>query len=100
MVRTILTTLQVSKMYNCLIDRESKPLSFEEAFYLATMGGGQYFGKVGTFRKGYEFDALVIDDSMMQSTRQLTPRERAERMIYNDADCFIQNKYVRGKQVR
>ena len=75
-------------------------MSFEEAFYLATMGGGQYFGKVGTFRKGYEFDALVIDDSMMQSTRQLTPRERAERMIYNDADCFIQNKYVRGKQVR
>lgn len=100
MVRTILTTLQVSKMYTCLIDRECKPLSFEEAFYLATRGGGQYFGKVGTFRKGYEFDALVIDDSMMQSTRQLTPRERAERMIYNDADCFIQNKYVRGKQIR
>lgn len=100
MVKTTLTTLQASKMYNCLIDRACKPLSFEEAFYLATMGGGAYFGKVGSFQKGYEFDALVVDDSLMQSVYPMSARQRAERMVYNDADCFIQQKYVRGVQVR
>ena len=99
MVRTMLTTLQVSKMYHTLLERDCAPLTFEETFYLATMGGGQYFGKVGSFRKGYEFDAVVADDSLMKSTRHLTPRERAERMIYNDADCMIRKKFVAGRQV-
>lgn len=99
MVRTMLTTLQVSKMYHTLLERACAPLTFEETFYLATMGGGQYFGKVGSFQKGYDFDAVVVDDSRMKSTRHLTPRERAERMIYNDADCLIRKKFVAGRQV-
>ena len=99
MVRTMLTTLQVSKMYHTLLERACAPLTFEEPFYLATMGGGQYFGKVGSFQKGYDFDAVVVDDSRMKSTRHLTPRERAERMIYNDADCLIRKKFVAGRQV-
>ena len=31
--------------------------------YLATKGGGAFFGKVGSFEPGYEFDAIVMDDS-------------------------------------
>ena len=47
----------------------------------------------------YEFDAVVIDDSMMASMREMSIRERVERMVYNDSDCFIRDKYVKRKRV-
>ena len=40
-----------------------KPLTVEEAFYMGTEGGGSFFGKVGSFKEGYEFDAVVLNDS-------------------------------------
>ncbi len=99
MLKLILTSLQASKMYYRYVDNNMKQLSFEEMFYLATMGGGRYFGKVGTFKEGYEFDALVINDSMMYSMRDMTTRERIERMCYNDADTMIVEKYVAGRKI-
>ena len=99
MLKTMLISLQASKMYYRLVDTDVKQLSFEEVFYLATMGGGEYFGNVGTFKDGYEFDAVVIDDSKMYSMRDMSIRERVERMCYNDADVNIKDKYVAGKKV-
>ena len=32
-------------------------LTVANAFYLATKGGGSFFGKVGSFEPDYEFDA-------------------------------------------
>ena len=99
MLQTILDSIQASKMYYRLVDEKVKPLTFEEVFYLATMGGGSYFGQVGTFKPGYDFDAIVIDDSKMASMRDLSIRERVERMCYNDSDCIIKDKFVAGKKV-
>lgn len=99
MPKTILLTLQASKMYYRLVDESAKPLTFDEAFFLATMGGGSYFGQVGSFLPGYDFDAVVIDDLTMNSMRKLSIRERIERMCYNDADCFVEEKYVRGDRI-
>ncbi|MCQ2555120.1 MAG: amidohydrolase family protein [Clostridia bacterium] len=99
MLRTILDTIMASKMYYRLVDTSSKPLAFEEVFYLATVSGGSYFGKVGSFEDGYEFDALVLDDSAMYSMRELSIRERIERSCYNDADCIIREKFVAGKHI-
>ncbi len=99
MVKTMLITLQASKMYYRLVDTNVSPLTFEEVFYMATMGGGKYFGKVGSFKEGYDFDAVVIDDSKMYSMRDMSIRERIERMCYNDADAIIKDKFVRGKKV-
>ena len=99
MVKTMLITLQASKMYYRLVDTDVKPLTFEEVFYLATEGGGKYFGNVGTFKEGYDFDAVVIDDSKMFSMRDMSIRERIERMCYNDADAIIKDKFVKGKKV-
>ncbi len=99
MLKTMLITLQASKMYYRLIDTDVKPLSFEEVFYLATEGGGSYFGKVGSFKPGYDFDAVVIDDSRMWSMRDMSIRERIERIVYNDADAIIKDKFVRGKKI-
>ena len=99
MVKTMLITLQASKMYYRLIDNNVKPLTFEEVFYLATEGGGSYFGNVGSFKPGYDFDAVVVDDSKMFSMRDMSIRERIERMCYNDADVIIKDKYVKGKKI-
>lgn len=99
MLAAMLTTLQASKMYWRLVDNNVRPLSFSEVFYMATMGGGSYFGKVGTFKDGYEFDAVVISDSMMATTRELSIKDRLERMCYNDSDCIIKEKYVQGKKI-
>ncbi len=99
MLKTMLITLQASKMYYRLVDTDVKPLTFEEVFYLATEGGGSYFGKVGSFKEGYDFDAVVIDDSKMFSMRDMSIRERIERMCYNDADAIIKDKFVKGKKI-
>ena len=55
--------LQVSKMRWRIQDKTQKPLTLEEVFYMATRGGGEFFGKAGSFEPGYEFDAVVLDDS-------------------------------------
>ena len=83
-------------MYWRLIDENSKPLTFAEAFYLATAGGGSYFGKVGTFLDGYEFDAVVVEDQLAGDIREYTPVQRTERMMYDESTMTICAKYVAG----
>lgn len=73
-------------------------LSAPEAFYLAGRGGGAYFGKVGAFEPGYDFDAVVVDDrgdpdSLGDMTR------RFEKMIYTTRAADVKAKYVAGRKV-
>jgi guanine deaminase len=98
--RAIADTIQMSKLYWRLIDTRMKPLTLEEAFYLATAGGGAFFGKVGSFEKGYEFDAVILDDSKYHKVIDLTVKERLERAIYLSDHSHISGKYVRGCRVK
>ena len=98
MLRAIADAIQVSKLRWRLVDDSLKPLSLEEAFYMATMGGGAFFGKVGTFLEDYEFDALILDDRGLRHPQPLTARERLERLIYLSDDRCITGKYVFRKQ--
>ena len=63
-------------------------------------GGGAFFGKVGSFEEGYEFDALILDDSNIAHPQELTVRDRLERMIYLSDDRHITEKYVSGRKVK
>ena len=99
MLRAIADTIQVSKLRWRLVDNSLQPLSLEEAFYMATMGGGAFFGKVGTFAEDYEFDALILDDSRLRHPQPLTARERLERLIYLSDDNCITGKYVSGNKI-
>ena len=63
------------------------------------MGGGAFFGKVGTFAEGYEFDALILDDSKLRHPQPLTARERLERLIYLSDDSCITGKYISGNKI-
>ena len=74
--RAITDAIQVSKMYFRMVDEAYKPLVFSEAFYLATKGGGAFFGKVGSFEEGYEFDAVILDDSVLPHPQKLNLAER------------------------
>jgi guanine deaminase len=87
-------------MYFRMLDENSKPLMFSEAFYLATKGGGKFFGKVGSFEEGYAFDAVVLDDSVLSHPQQLTLAERMERAVYLGLDeKNITAKYVAGEKI-
>ena len=98
--RAITDAIQVSKMYFRMVEESYKPLVFSEAFYLATKGGGAFFGKVGSFEEGYEFDAVVMDDSLFEQPRALNLAERMERAVYLGLDeKKITAKYVAGKKV-
>ena len=98
--RAITDAIQVSKMYFRMVNEEYKPLVFSEAFYLATKGGGSFFGKVGSFEEGYEFDAIVMDDSILSHPQELTLAERVERAVYLGLDeKRITAKYVAGIKI-
>ena len=98
--RAITDTIQASKMYFRMVDEAYKPLVFSEAFYLATKGGGAFFGKVGSFEAGYEFDAVVMDDSVLPHPQSLSLAERMERAVYLGLDQKnITAKFVAGREV-
>ena len=98
--RAITDAIQVSKMYFRMISEEYKPLVFQEAFYLATKGGGSFFGKVGSFEEGYEFDAVIMDDSVLVHPQPLTLAERVERAVYLGLDeKNIVAKFVAGRKI-
>lgn len=99
MLRAMTHAIQASKLRWRLLDGSVKPLSLEQAFYLATAGGGAFFGKVGRFEAGYEFDALVLDDSSIVSPRPLDPRSRLERAVYLTDDRHLTAKYVAGEKL-
>lgn len=98
--RAMSDAVQVSKLRWRLLDDSLKPLTMPEAFYLGTKGGGAFFGKVGSFEEGYEFDAVVLDDSSLRTPMELTPIQRLERVIYLSDDRVAAAKYVAGQLVK
>ena len=66
---------------------------------MGTAGGGSFFGRVGLFRPGYEFDAVVLDDSRLTAPRPLTVAQRLERAVYLSEDRDVVRKFVQGREV-
>ena len=98
MFRAIADTIQVSKLRWRLMDQSQAPVTLEEAFYMATIGGGSFFGKAGSFEKGYEFDALILDDAGIRH-QEISTRDRLERLVYLSDDRNLVGKYVQGRKV-
>lgn len=99
--RAMADAVGVSKLRWCCVDETLRPLSTSEAFYLATAGGGSFFGKVGSFDQGFEFDALVLDDSALRTTLECSLEERLERYVYLEAEGGrICDKFVAGRRLQ
>ncbi len=100
MFRCITDAIAVSKLYWRLVDQSAKPLTLEEGFYLATIGGGSFFGKVGSFEKGYEADVLVADDSLIPRPQGQSIQNRLARFIYlSQEKGKLIGKYVAGRKI-
>lgn len=91
--------IQASKLRWRLQDESLKPLTVEEVFYMATKGGGEFFGRAGSFEPGYEFDAVVLDDIRLKHPQPLDVKKRLERIIYFSDDREIYAKYVEGRKL-
>ena len=90
--------IQVSKLRNKNVDKNINSLSVSEVLYMATNRGGSFFGKVGIFEKDYEFDALILDESLIQNGLKFTESERLERFIYHK-DAKIKSKFIKGNKI-
>lgn len=91
--------IQSSKLRWRLVDDSLKPLTFAEALYIGTKGGGEFFGKVGSFEKGYQADIVVIDDSRLKTPSEQTPLQRLERIVYVSDNREIYAKYIGGTHI-
>ena len=79
-------------------DRRLPFLTLAEAFWIATKSAGSFFGKVGSFETGYEFDALVIDDSQLNFDNY-SVLHRLERFVYLGDDRHIVHRFCRGVEL-
>jgi guanine deaminase len=84
-----------------LLNVNEKAITLEEAFYMGTVSGGTFFektglGACGSFKKGFDFDALVIDDKNLTAPFELSIRDRLERIVYLSDDRNIKAKYVKA----
>ena len=91
--------VQASKIKWLETEKELDPLTTSEVFYLGTKGGGEFFGKVGSFEEGYELDALVINDEDLGVKGNRTIEERLQRFIYCGDDRNIVDRYISGKLI-
>jgi guanine deaminase len=98
-LRAMSDARQASKLYWRLVAQNCPPLSLEEAFYLGTAGGGAFFGKTGAFEEGFDFDAVVIDESYTPQPSTLGIKERLARAVYLSSDRDVIAKFVRGAAV-
>lgn len=96
--RAMTDAIQCSKLRWRLVDQDTPALTLPEALYMATKGGGAFFGKVGSFEPGYAFDAVVVDDRELPTTRPCTLEERLERFVYL-SDGKPMAKYVAGRRL-
>ena len=95
--RMMVYAIQVSKMH--YQQQHERPfLTLSEAFWMATKSAGSFFGRVGSFEPGYEFDALVIDDSELNHDNY-SLLERMERYIYLGDDRQIIHRFCRGSRL-
>ncbi|MDR0889182.1 MAG: amidohydrolase family protein [Oscillospiraceae bacterium] len=99
MFRVMADAIRASKLRWRLQDQAVKPLTIDQIFYIATLGGGRFFGKVGSFEPGYALDAVVLDDRSLDHPQRLDVRARLERCIYLADDRQISAKYVAGNRL-
>lgn len=96
--RMMVYAVQVSKMHYQR-DKSCAFLTLSEAFWIATKSAGRFFGRVGSFEPGYDFDALVIDDSELKIDADYSLLQRLERFVYIGDDRHIAARYCQGRLI-
>ena len=98
------------------VPKSYKALNYKQAFYLGTLGGARVMGledKIGNFKVGKQFDAIVVDTSFALPKRMLSkdpppvmdvfdhddPWAIFEKFIYLGDDRLMTKIYVAGNLV-
>ncbi len=80
-------------------------ISFREAFWMATAGGGLALNKkIGVLKPGYCFDAIVVDLNVPESNIQTwpevdRPEDLLQKIIFNATRTNITKVWVDGQTV-
>lgn len=105
LLRTMTDAIQASKLRWVYTERNGEPfakkhfMTVANAFYLATKGGGSFFGKVGSFEEGYEFDAVVLNDAPLADLVERSVQDRLQRILWLHTPETIHAKYIQGRAV-
>lgn len=95
--RQIASAVRHSKIKE-FYEPENKKLSFPQAFYMGTKGGGSIFDRVGSLEKGYRLNALVLD-GLDEEVCPLSAAERLERFCYTGDDRNIVDRWLDGRRI-
>ncbi len=98
MAQAVRDALSVSRLLWRVSPDHPAHLTAAEAFYLATAGGGAFFGRVGRFEPGYEFDAVAVDDGGWAFPGD-SPEVRFQKMIYHAGSRNVIAKYAAGERL-
>lgn len=100
MFRQVMFAIQASKMRAHFTGDPSAQLSLEQAFYIATAGGGMFFGfGTGTFNDGAAADILVVTDPEPSASHCTYLPSRLERLMYLGDSSHIVAKFVDGVKI-
>ncbi len=99
MLRQLSDAIKMSKLYSLYVDNTEQPLSVAQGLYMATLGGKDFFGNVGSFLPNYVFDAVVLDDSRLTQGREYSLEDRLARAINLSEKCPVVAKYVAGESI-
>lgn len=86
--------------------RPGSAITFKEAFWLATGGGGEALDlPIGQLKEGYLFDALVIktncaDSDIFISQGEDTGHDILQKIIYNTKRSNISEVWVNGQKIK
>ncbi|NMA00051.1 MAG: amidohydrolase family protein [Clostridiaceae bacterium] len=95
----IVDAIRSANILSIVHEGKVAPVTFPEAYYLATAGGGSFFGKTGTFKPGYSADYIVVDDSCWPATNRYDLSERLEQFIYAGSGDRITERCMRGNLI-
>jgi guanine deaminase len=82
-----------------------KPMTSIEAFYLATLGGAKALSledETGSLERGKSADFSVIDVAQLNVLNEnffSNPEDLLSKLIYSNGENYVEEVYVRGKQV-
>lgn len=92
-------TMQMSKV-NRMLKPEDSVLTFSEVFFMATKGGGEFFGNVGSFEPEYDLDLLVVAPDDLADIRDISVIEQLQRFVYSGENHQIKTVISRGKTLK
>lgn len=100
MFDNIASAIRVSKARTIIEGPKTQFLTTEEAFFLATGASSSFFGEELPFHQGAPLHAIVLDDALLPSTKELSLKERFQRAIYRRQKDAIVAVYGNNKRLK